>query len=90
MKKTKFLSLLSVLALLGGLSSCNSASSSNSASTGPVKIEFWHTFGKEITDAIKGAADDFTALVKEKEGVDVQINMTYQGGYDDILDKISL
>lgn len=89
MKKTKFLSLLSVLALLGGLFSCNSASSGNSASTGPVQIEFWHTFGKEITDAIKSAADDFTALVKEKEGVDVQINMTYQGGYDDILDKIN-
>lgn len=93
MKKTKFLPFLSVLTLLGGLSSCSrkipEASASDGSSNGPVTIEFWHTFGKEITDAIKEAADDFSALVKENEGVDVKINMSYQGGYDDILDKIN-
>jgi multiple sugar transport system substrate-binding protein len=94
MKNKKLFSLIASITLLGGLCSCgetsasvNSASSTGSSS-GTVQIEFWHTFGKTVTAAFEEKIKDFTALVKKNEGVDVSIKMTYQGGYDDLLEKV--
>lgn len=55
---------------------------------GTVTIEFWHTFGQGIVDVINHQVEEFQRLVKENEGVDVKINFSYQGGYDDIKNKI--
>lgn len=54
-----------------------------------VKIKFWHTFGQTIVDGLKSKIATFKQAVKEHDGVDVDIEMTYQGGYDDIAKKIS-
>ena len=91
MKKTKLLCLLGVITLLGGLTSCGddtSSVASNSSSENVVNIRFWHTFGQTITSGIESYIDDFHDLVMEKEGVDVEIKMEYQGNYDDIEKKV--
>ncbi len=92
MKNKKILSLIASFTLLGGLCSCSgtktSTLSDNNSSSGKVSIEFWHTFGKTVTAAFESKIDKFVKLVKENENVDVEIKMTYQGGYDDLLEKV--
>ena len=57
---------------------------STPAPTGTVKIKFWHTFGQTIVDGLKGRIAEFQRLIKENDGVDVVVDMKYQGGYDDL------
>jgi multiple sugar transport system substrate-binding protein len=87
MKKSKIICLLGVVTLLGGLVSCGDDSSVVS-NDDEITIRFWHTFGQTITGGIESYIEDFQNLVKENEGVDVTIEMDYQGGYDDIESKI--
>ena len=51
---------------------------------GKVTIKFWHTFGQTVVDALKSKIESFKKLVKENDGVDVEVDLKYQGGYDDI------
>lgn len=91
MKNKKLLSFIALVTILGGLSSCsntNNSSNSENTTTGTVNIEFWHTFGKTVISAFESKISKFEKLVKENEGVDVKITMSYQGGYDDLLGKI--
>ena len=81
-------------------SDASSASSTKSSSTSEeadgikkpsassVSFSFWTTFGQKNKEAVEKAAKDFTKIVKEKEGVDVDITITYEGGYSDIENKI--
>lgn len=85
MKNMKVKPLLLALPLaMGVLTGCGS----NNASKG-IKVKFWHTFGQTVVDGLKSKISDFKKLVKEKDGVDVEIDMKYQGGYDDIAKLIS-
>ncbi|MFA6796057.1 MAG: extracellular solute-binding protein, partial [Bacilli bacterium] len=90
MKKNKLLSILGVVTLLGGLVSCGDGDStaSSSSSEDEITIRFWHTFGQSITNGIEKYIEKFEDLVEENEGVKVNIEMEYQGGYDDIESKI--
>lgn len=98
-KSITLICLVSTFSLLGGLVACNpgnSGNSSDSTSTGgitppvgSVQVNFWHTFGQGIVDVLDAKAKEFAKLVKENEGVDVTINLAYQGSYDDIVNKIS-
>lgn len=54
-----------------------------------ITIKFWHTFGQTVVDGLKSKIANFKKLVKEKDGVDIEIDMKYQGGYDDIAKLIS-
>lgn len=82
MKVKSFLLALPLLA--GVLTGC----SGNNGSKG-ITVKFWHTFGQTVVDGLKSKIADFKKLVKEKDGVDVEIDMKYQGGYDDIAKLIS-
>lgn len=77
----------------GGQSSQSSGGGQSSSTVDPevksVKVKFWHTFGQTIVDGLKSKITAFKAAVKEHDGVDVDVEMTYQGGYDDIAKKIS-
>lgn len=84
----KIMCLLGVVSLLSGLVSCGESSSSDKPSE-KVQIDFWHTFGQGIISEVQCKIDSFKTLVKENEGVDVEITMGYQGSYDDIENKIS-
>lgn len=78
------LGLMSTLTLgtsLASLTSCNSK--------GDDTIHFWHTFGKEIQTVLQSKISSFTKLIKEQEGVDISISLEYQGGYDDIVSKVT-
>ena len=91
MKKHNLFALMILPLLLGGLSSCSDTSSTSnggSSSTDPVEITFWHTSGQTVIRELNKKIEDFAALVKENEGVDVKITLSYQGSYDDQLDKI--
>lgn len=86
MKKSRKLlfTLTSTLFLLfASLASCGNGEKSD-----VVSVHFWHTFGQDIQASITKKINKFEELVKENEGVDVKIELEYQGGYDDIESKI--
>ncbi len=62
---------------------------SSSEVSGKITINFWHTFGQTVVDGLTSKVNKFVDLVKQNEGVDVEIKLIYQGGYDDIYKKIS-
>ena len=66
----------------------NSETSSQKPVEGKVTIKFWHTFGQTVVDALKSKIESFKNLVKENDGVDVEVDLKYQGGYDDIAKQI--
>ena len=81
--KAKALLLLPLLA--GGLSALTACPNQYKGLT----IKFWHTFGQTVQDGLKPKIAAFTQAVKEQEGVDLRIQMVYQGSYDDIAKKIA-
>ena len=76
--------LLALPLAMGALTGCNN----NNAGKG-LTIKFWHTFGQTVVDGLKSKIADFKKLVKENDGVDIDVDMKYQGGYDDIAKLIS-
>lgn len=54
-----------------------------------ITIKFWHTFGQTVQDGLKPKIQAFQKAVKEQEGVNLRIQMVYQGSYDDIAKKIA-
>ena len=69
--------------------SSNNDQSSSQSSAQKVTVKFWHTFGQTIEDALKSKRATFHDLVLANDGVDVTIDLKYQGAYDDIAKKIS-
>lgn len=65
------------------------SSTSQTPADGKVTINFWHTFGQKVVNALETSVEKFEKLVKENEGTDVEIVLGYQGGYGDIEDKIT-
>jgi multiple sugar transport system substrate-binding protein len=51
-------------------------------------VHFWHTFGHDVLSSVTKVANKFAKVVKETEGLDVKIELEYQGGYDDMVSKI--
>ena len=64
-------------------------STSQSSSGDKITIKFWHTFGQTVVDGLKSKINDFKKAVKENDGVDVEVDLKYQGGYDDIAKLIA-
>ena len=94
MKRMKVKAFLLALPLLitactGGNGGNNNRSSAASGDNGPITIKFWHTFGQTVVDGLKSKINDFKRLVKENDGVDVDVDLKYQGGYDDIAKLIA-
>ena len=91
MKVKAFLLALPLLitACTGGNGGNNNRSSAASGDNGPITIKFWHTFGQTVVDGLKSKINDFKRLVKENDGVDVDVDLKYQGGYDDIAKLIA-
>ena len=94
MKRLKVKALLVALPLLvTTLAGCsgpsNNNQSSQSGSSDTVTIKFWHTFGQTVVDGLKSKINDFKKLVKDNDGVNVEVDMKYQGGYDDIAKLIA-
>ena len=72
-----------------GLSSQASQSGLSSVPTEKVTVTFWTPFGQKNGEALEEKAAQFSRLVKQNEGVDVEIVHVYKGGYDDIAYNIT-
>ncbi len=79
--KQRILAFLSSIALLGGLSSCSQGDDKNT-------VYFWVPSGQTIVTKLTDYAERFSDIIMENEGVEVNIKISYQGGYDELLDKI--
>ena len=86
-KNIKTLFLLLPL-MVAGLAGCGGKNGGNGNSS-KVTIKFWHTFGQTVVDGLKEKIRNFSSLVKEHDGVDVEVQMIYQGGYPDTAKKIT-
>lgn len=98
MKFKKALTLFSVIPMLAltacGGSTTSSATNTSAGETSTVsgdtlEIEFWHTSGKGLTEVYEKYATQFEQLVLENEGKKIDIAASYQGSYDDVLEKIN-
>ena len=85
MKISKLATLVASLLAVGCLSSCGE----QGGGSGALVINFWHTFGKTPADAVEAQAKRFQQLVKQQEGVDVEIKFTYKGGYTDMVGLVT-
>ncbi len=84
-KKMKKMKLFLTLPLfLVSLFSCNSKTTEENNNT----IYFWHTFGQNLQDEIKSKISEFEKIIKTEEGVDVKIELSYIGSYDEIMTQI--
>ena len=81
----KKVSLLMFPLIIASLAGCNGGNNTK----GKVVINFWHTFGQKPETALKNKVAEFTKKVKEKEGVDVEVVLSYQGGYKDMPSKVT-
>ena len=66
-----------------------SSQNGNSGEMKKVELDFWTTFGQSNGVALQKKADEFSAIIKKKQGVDVTIHCEYQGAYGDMLDKVT-
>ena len=102
MKKIKIKSLFVAIPLL--LTACTMPSAGNksnkksndaetsdsgSSSGDKITIKFWHTFGQTVVDGLKSKINDFKKAVKEHDGVNVEVDLKYQGAYEDIAKLIN-
>ena len=87
------LSTLTGCALFGGgdnqQSDSEAASKDNGASSEKITINFWHTFGDKAETALEGKVGKFVELVKQNEGIDVEVKLSYQGAYKDMPKKVT-
>lgn len=79
---------------IGGVLLCGSFLISSCGGVGqqegdPNTIYFWHTFGQDIESSVIDLCEDFEILYEEEYGTDINIELDYQGSYDDILDKVN-
>lgn len=81
----KKVSLLMFPLILASLAGCNNGG----GNSGKVVVNFWHTFGQKPEAALKAKIATFTQLVKDNEGVDVEVVLSYQGGYKDMPSKVT-
>lgn len=103
MKKISLIGVGALVVALG-LGACDQPSVTSTSDTNPnpttttsqpdgpakkVTITFWHTFGQQIVETLEEKLDQFHDLVLENENVDVTVELSYSGSYDDILTKIN-
>lgn len=77
------------LSACGGGDPSGSGNGSSTTPSSAVEFSFWTTFGQKNGEALQKKANEFQKIIKEKQGVEVKINLEYQGAYDDILDKVT-
>ena len=82
--------------MLAALTACGGAptpASSGSVASTPssevVEVPFWTTFGQKNLEAIQKKAADFASLIEKNTGKKVKINCTYEGGYDEVRNKVT-
>lgn len=101
MKKIVFIFAL-VLSVIG-LTSCNKSQVANAgeefklytidqlkAHDGPIKVEFWHSFGHAIQEQLDYLIEDFELEMKE-QGINITVkSISTGGGYDGLRKRVNM
>lgn len=89
----KFSKLLLGLVSCLSLASCGKPTDSGTTSAGgtqgKINVYFWTTTGAQLEEQIESYATQFEKYIKQYEGVDVDIIIQNQGGYDEIKSQIT-
>ena len=89
----KFSKLLLGLVSCLSLASCGGPTDSGTTSVGgtqgKINVYFWTTTGAQLEEQIESYATQFEKYIKQYEGVDVDIIIQNQGGYDEIKSQIT-
>ena len=85
MKKRALLFIIPLIA--GGLAGCTG--SGTKAFDGKPTVTFWHTFGQIPLASLEKKVETFKKLVLENEGVEVAVELSYQGAYKDMPKKVT-
>lgn len=80
---TKTFHFLGTSAIVLALASCGGGESDK------IVIDFWHTFGDKVETALQRKVDSFVELVRNAENVDVEVKLTYKGGYGDMPQQVT-
>ena len=86
MKSKKLFVTVFALSALLGVTSCGNG---GDPEKNKVEFQFWCSFGQSVQEGVNSMITQFCEKVKAEEGVELSISLDYQGGYDDIYDKIS-
>ena len=81
MKKSRICTFILTVAGLISIASCDLGGNNSGKK---ISIPFWTTFNKETTEVLKRQCTAFSKIIKEKEGVDVEILQDPRGGYDEV------
>jgi len=73
----------------GSSSQANTSTSGGGSATSKVEISFWHTFGQTIQDNLNPQIEAFEKLIKDNEGVDVEVKLTPYSDYATINSDIN-
>ena len=87
MKHSKFLFLAGGILALSTLVGCGGG---NSGGSGKITITFDHTFGEGIEKGVQAKFKTFAALVKENEGVDVELVMNPAMSYNAVVNTVGM
>lgn len=82
MKKIIYLSLILVMILVAGCSNSENTSGTKTED-GKTKIQFWYTMAGDNGKMLKKLVEDFN-----EQSDSVEVEMNYQGSYDDIRQKL--
>ena len=99
MKKNIKLSAILLAISTMGLTACGGSSGNDSSPSNPdtdgtyakinvpdgitPKVVFWHTFGDKIESEVDSQLKKFQEAVKEKEGVNIEVDLFHYGNYND-------
>ena len=70
-------------------SSASSSATTSAAPVGEVNISFWSTGSQGLITQLKALASEFETAVFNATGVTVNVDISVEGSYDDIANKIS-
>lgn len=83
------LGLVSCLALASCGETTTETTSSGGSTNKKINVYFWTTTGAQLEEQIESYSLKFEQYIKEYEGVDVDIIIQNQGGYDEIKSQIT-
>ena len=86
MKHNKFLLLASGILCASSLVGCGGGSEDSKT----IKISFDHTFGEGIEKAVIAKFETFKKLVKENDGVDVELVMNPAMSYNAVVNTVGM
>lgn len=81
--------IIKTICLLGASTMSLALASCGGGESDKIVIDFWHTFGDKAESSLQTQIDKFVQKIKVHDGVDVEVKLTYKGGYADMPQMIT-